>query len=84
MDLITSGPKIGRTKAGAKFIRGKDGKQYFIYNEQEGLMTGKNKGPHEEFHKLVDDIEKSTGDESSTFAMANAIINEIEKGNITV
>jgi len=84
MGLITSGPKIGRTEAAAKFIRGTDGKQYFIYNEQEGLITGKNKGPHEEFHKLVDDIEKSTGDESSTFAMANAIINEIEKGNIDV
>jgi hypothetical protein len=85
MGLITSGPGIGRTKAAAKFIRSeKDGKQYFIYNEQEGLITGKNAGPHEEFHKLVDDIEKSTGDESSTFAMANAIINEIEKGNIDV
>ena len=84
MGLITSGPKIGRTEAAAKFIRNTDGKQYFIYNEQEGLITGKNKGPHEEFHKLVDDIETSTGDESSTFAMANAIINEIEKGNIDV
>jgi len=84
MSLITSGPKIGRTKAAAKFFRGADGKQYFIYNEQEGLITGKNKGPHEDFHKLVDDIEKSTGDESSTFAMANAIINEIENGNIDV
>ena len=78
--------EIGTSMQGnpAKFYRDKDGKQYFIYDEQTGLIIGENKADHEDFHKLTDDIERSTGDESSTFAMANAIINEIEKGNITV